>query len=338
MRVFLRTSDRIESLPCLWVASALQKKADLGLLHDPLHGLVVGRFNVFPQVLISLCSDTGFGDVLKDDKAIQLGVLLFLSSLLVLAVFASTVKAITNGQPDGNNHPYVCLVVFDDALGHPAWRTTGILLSPTVVLTAGHGTDGAVAARVWVDEVVQGNPEYPFSGVTSYDGTAFTNPGFAYYTMPGLVGFITHDVGVVVLSEPVPTTRVSTYGELPTACLVDTLRVNTAVDLVGYGVQQLVRGGGQPVWAGLRNRFYAPAQLLSTQFAISDEFIICSANPAQGKGGTAFGDSGGPVLLQGTRTVLATTSFGTNNNCAGIGYYYRVDQQGIIDWINSFMD
>jgi len=110
----------------------------------------------------------------------------------------------------------------------------------------------------------------------------------------------------------------------------------TAVDLVGYGVQERLRGGGTPVWTGLKNRLYAPAQLLSTDFAIADEFIMCTANPARGKGGTAFGDSGGPVLLHDTRTILATTSFGTNYNCAGIGYYYRIDQQDILDWINSF--
>ena len=37
-------------------------------------------------------------------------------------------------------------------------------LSPTVVLTAGHCTDGTSAARAWFDEVVQGNLQYPFSG------------------------------------------------------------------------------------------------------------------------------------------------------------------------------
>ena len=41
-------------------------------------------------------------------------------------------------------------------------------MSPTVFLTAGHCTDGAVAARVWLDESVQDNEEYPFGGVTSY--------------------------------------------------------------------------------------------------------------------------------------------------------------------------
>lgn len=278
---------------------------------------------------------------MKRKSAIQLGLVLLLSALLVVSVFAGTVKAITNGQPDGKVHPYVVLVVFDDSPGNPAWRTTGILLSPTIVLTAGHGTDGAVAARVWVDEVVQGNPEYPYSGATSYDGIPITNPNFAYYVKPGLTGFITHDVGIVVLTEPVPTSVVGEYGSLPAVGLVNTLAVGAGVTFVGYGVQYQVtprnNGGPYEAWRGVKDRFFAPAQLLSNNFALSNEFIKCSSNAAQGKGGTAFGDSGGPVFLGNTKTILALTSFGSNNNCAGIGYYYRIDQTEILNWIDSYL-
>jgi hypothetical protein len=94
---------------------------------------------------------------------------------LLLAV-TGTAVAITNGQPDDGQHPYVGLIVFDVG-GTPTHRCSGALLSPTVVLTAGHCTDGTSAARVWFDEVVQGNLQYPFSGDTSYDGTSYTNPG-----------------------------------------------------------------------------------------------------------------------------------------------------------------
>jgi Trypsin len=263
-------------------------------------------------------------------------VTLLVASVIVVSLFAGTVEAITNGVPDGNDHPYVCLIVFDVA-GTPTWRGSGIVLSPTVVLTAGHCTYGSEKARVWIDEVVQGNPEYPFSGATSYDGIPITNPGYAQAFWPGLNGFITHDVGIVILTEPIPSSALSTYGSLPTAGQTDTLEVGTNVDFVGYGVQENLRGGGQPVWTGLKNRFYAPGQILSKNFAISNEFLRCSANPGQGKGGTAFGDSGGPVLLAGTSKVLAVTSFGTNNNCAGNGYYFRIDQPQILSWINSYL-
>jgi len=157
------------------------------------------------------------------------------------SMFAGTAEAITNGTPDGNNHPYVCLVVFDydddgdaSTSAVPGWRTTGILLTPTVVLTAGHGTDGAEAARIWLDPgpipSYMDNPpgEYPYGGVTSYEGLPYTMPGFGYYlTNNGLPGFITCDVGIVVLSEPVPTSVVSQDGSLPTVGCVDTLRAKT---------------------------------------------------------------------------------------------------------------
>src|SRR3970040_2207482 len=129
-----------------------------------------------------------------------------LAVLLALALVFSpmgTASAITNGQPDGDAHPYVGLVVFDvlDEEGNqvPSHRCSASLLTPTVVLTAGHCTDGTVAARIWFDEVVQGNPEYPFSGATSYDGTPNTYDGFCIGCGDGLPGFALRDVGVVIL-------------------------------------------------------------------------------------------------------------------------------------------
>lgn len=259
--------------------------------------------------------------------------------LVLLAVSAGSVLAITNGSPDGDAHPYVGLLVFDvyvEGVGNvPAWRCSGSLIAPNLVLTAGHCTDGAVAARVWFDEVVQGNPEYPFSGATSFDGTPYTNPDFCIGCGNGLPGFALRDVGVVVLSEPV---TMDEYAALPDAGLVDTLKNKTAVDFVGYGVQEQIHGGGPPVWTGLRNRFYAPSELVSGNFTHSEEFMKLALNPGGGSGGTCFGDSGGPDLLAGTTTVLAVNSYVTNSNCGGVGYSSRVDIPEVLDWINEFMD
>jgi hypothetical protein len=269
-------------------------------------------------------------------------------TVLVLLVGSVGVSAITNGQPDGNAHPYVGLLVFDvyvpDVGNVPAWRCSGALIAPDVVLTAGHCTDGAAAARVWFDEVVEGNPEYPFSGATSYDGIPYTNPDYRSDENPygggnGLPAFSYRDVGVVELTEPVPESVMDDYAELPEAGLVDTLKNKTDVDLVGYGVQEMQHdpGGGPPYWTGLRVRLYAPSKLVSGKFVHSAEFMRLSMNPGGGKGGLCFGDSGGPDLLGGTDTVLAVNSYVTNYNCAGVGYSSRVDIPEILDWIEGYM-
>jgi hypothetical protein len=265
--------------------------------------------------------------------------------LALLLVFAVPTTAVTNGTPDGDDHPYVGLLVFDvfvpDVGVVPAWRCSGSLISPDVVLTAGHCTDGAVDARVWFDEKLQDDdgsflvPDYPFGGGPSTEGTPFTNPGFAIAAGNGLPGFAFRDVGVVVLDEPV---IMSEYAALPAAGLVDTLKNKTDVDFVGYGVTNQVHipGEGAPFWTGLRNRLFAPSALVSGKFVHSAEFMKLALNAGGGSGGTCFGDSGGPDLLAGTATVLAVNSYVTNGNCAGVGYSSRVDIPEVLDWIAGF--
>ncbi len=243
---------------------------------------------------------------------------------------------IISGQPDQGAHPYVGLIVFDDADG-PAWRCTGSLLSPTVVLTAGHCTDGAVSARIWMDEVVQGNAQYPFGGTTSYEGTPNTYPGFCVVCGNfSMLRWLEGDVGIVVLSEPVPTSVVASYVQLPQAGLAGTLPNRSTIRHVGYGDQFRVVGGGPPLTGGLLQRLTTVADLISGKFDNSEQLIRLSSNAAHGKGGTCFGDSGGPNLVSNSHVTIAVTSYGTNGNCTGSDYATRIDLTDILTWIRSF--
>ena len=133
----------------------------------------------------------------------------------------------------------------------------------------------------------------------------------------------------------------SAYGTLPAVGLVDTLGMGATVDQVGYGVQTsaLVPSAGPPYWDWIDfgTRYYAPAELVKSKHVFSDEFIKLTANPAKGKGGTAFGDSGGPNLLGGTDTILGVTSWGTNYPCGGVSCAQRVDTADVLSWIDTFL-
>jgi hypothetical protein len=260
--------------------------------------------------------------------------------LIVLAVLGVALAsfgiayAITNGEPDWEDHPYVGLIVFDVG-GGPAWSCSGALVSPTVFLTAGHCTDGAEAARVWFESEVT-DLSYPFGGGRSVEAAEIhTHPDFCIGCGPGLKGFDSHDVGVVVLTDAV---LFDEYAALPDEGLVDGLAMMTDVDLVGYGVQSQHIGGGPPYWVGELIRYFAASKLVASKNVHSAEFIKLTANPAQGKGGTCFGDSGGPDLLGGTNVVLALNSYVTNYNCKGVTYSNRIDTAYALEFIQGFME
>jgi hypothetical protein len=249
-----------------------------------------------------------------------------LAMVVILSlVLAGSAMAVTNGQPDGDDHPYVGMAL-GAATGGGYWVCSVAAISPEVLVTAAHCFEGP---DVWVtfDEV-------PPSLLSEYhDGTWTPDPEWCPGCGGGLPGFDSHDVAVIVLDEPVTLPR---YAQLPTEDLVDTLSMRTDVDLVGYGIQFDQGGGPRYPEDGAFTRYYAPAQLVASKHVHSDEYIKLTANPAQGKGGTCFGDSGGPDLLGETDTILAVNSYVTNGNCAGVTYSNRIDTYAL-EFINGFL-
>jgi hypothetical protein len=259
-------------------------------------------------------------------------VLIAVFLVVAIALAPATVGlAVTNGQPDNNGHPYVGVAI-QPIPSMPGYVSvcSGTLVSPTVFVTAAHCFDPGAPAFV---SFKSGPPLSLSTDFTS--GTYHRDPDWCLGCAPGLPGFDTHDVAVIVLDQPVTTVG---YASLPAQGVVDTLPMNTNIDLVGYGVQGFVRGGGQPEQVFLFTRYYAPSQLIAANFQQSDEYIKLTANPAKGKGGTCFGDSGGPDLLGGTNTILAVNSYVTNGNCAGVTYSNRIDLPYALQFIESFMN
>jgi hypothetical protein len=269
-----------------------------------------------------------------------------LAAALITAGLVPSASAITDGQLDGEDHPYVGLVVvFDDAEGTvPLWRGSGTLISPKIFLTAGHvvgidGFDGTVpmSARVYFETDVDGMvDDYPLSG--GHAGTPLQHPDWnGLLTLPN-----THDIGVVVLNEPV---EMDQYGELPDIGTLDALatargRQDVTFDVVGYGLQYIRRS---PIKGPIhldddRIRHQGVVSLVNLGNSLSDGYNLMHNGDKgrdNGSGGTNFGDSGGPILLPGTNVVVAITSFGFNYQGTGPGFGFRTDTEVSQEFLND---
>lgn len=252
------------------------------------------------------------------------------SIFAILTIGISPVAAITDGELDGNGHPYVGLMVALDANGTPLWRCSGTLLSSTIFLTAGHCTEAPAArAQIWfasdVDAGIPGNG-YPTHGEVA--GTTHLHPQFD----PN--AFYRYDLGVVVLDSPV---QMSQYGALPKQDVLDSLakrrgQQDVTFTAVGYGLQQI-----NPVFevaAKVRMVAYPHLIQINAPGATGDFSLLLSNNHSTG--GTCFGDSGGPNFIGNSNVVAGVTSFGKNGNCAGTGGVYRVDRSDDLAWLATF--
>ena len=263
-------------------------------------------------------------------------------ALALATLFGAGIHAITNGVPDGDDHPYVAFLLFyaPDAEGNivPQWTCSGSLISERVVLTAGHCTEigpglgNAAKVEVWFDSDVLG-AGFPGGGIES--ANLHTHPDFSWRQYASL-RWDTIDVGVVVLDQAVTDRR---FAVLPSIGLAETLAMKTDVELVGYGAQYKAHVSGPPFgrWETNWMRYRAASQVVASDNVNADRWLKLTANPAQGKGGVCFGDSGGPALLAGTDLVVGTTSFANNLNCAGVVYSNRVDRDVVLDWVRSFV-
>jgi hypothetical protein len=270
---------------------------------------------------------------------------LFTAALIGLSAAGTLpAAAITGGTADGEEHPNVALILYYAEDGR--YRCSATLVAPTVLLTAAHCTDGAlgstavtfdtdpaVAAPLPIDAAADPAAGYTPDEITAVDGwvsgTAYTHPDYSDFTDLDTW----NDLGVIVLDEPVVGIEPA---EIAAAGTLDGLKFNkTIFDVVGYGteVRQAEAGPQKPTpqsYPLIRRQTTSPGQKLDPQvFQLQG-----NPNDTRGGGGTCFGDSGGPVFLDGD--IVGVTSYGLTSNCRYIGGYQRVDIAASLDWLAEF--
>jgi Trypsin len=284
-------------------------------------------------------------------------VVLVLATMALAILLASGVaQAIINGEPDRgpNAHPYVgALVSVPDSgefKGQHVPVCSGTLISPNVFLTTGHCTDLLIKEEL--PSYVSFDPTYKPGASEVIKAIPYTHPRFCLpedkgdCAPPGrpevvgtLIRDIRYDVGVVVLKQPV---RMATYGALPEAGLVDTLKEGRRLTTVGYGTRGFDLIGKpplQPQPRPLDKRYSATVRLLDTRNpAVGDMFVrTTGVSLIRGKGESpCSGDSGGPLFLSDQQTIVGVTSWGTRRVCRGPVHYQRVDLPRVLKWVRSF--
>jgi Trypsin len=265
------------------------------------------------------------------------------STLVALAVAAAAATlvatapalAITGGGPD-TVHRNVGLVRFTIPDGR--FRCSGTLISPTVVLTAGHCAQDATNVYVSFDDALQPDPLQP--GISAAEraareahyitGTAHADPGWT-----GKLSISKqHDQGVVVLSAPASTKWPGiTPAPLPPVGFLDRNQgelKNETFTLVGYGVDI----GDKKSQIVVQERRFTTSFLKNVQ----DEVVVFQINDNDSKagGGSCFGDSGGAVFLDGF--VLGDASYVNSLSCNATGSYQRDDTPYSRAFLNSFLN
>ena len=276
-------------------------------------------------------------------------VLVLASMALAILLAGGVAQAIINGEPDRGPkaHPYVGAYVAK-VDGELLPLCSGTLISPKVFLTAGHCTEFDVERNLPV--YVSFDPTYKPGASQLMKGTPYLHPKYCIPdpedkvdcspqvpTEALLAREWRYDVGVVVLKEPV---RMATYGALPDAGLVDTLKQGQRLTTVGYGATRYKIGGGprpQPVYPD--DRYRATVRLLNTRDPDVGDMLVKTTGVSfiKGKGeAPCSGDSGGPLFLPDQQTIVGVTSFHRAPVCRGPEYYQRVDLPRVLKWVRSF--
>src|SRR6476469_4085096 len=230
-------------------------------------------------------------------------------------------QLISNGQPTGSAYGGVGVVLIDQGGdGSVDFLCSGSLISPTVLLTAGHCIlgPGTVYYISFAQDVI---PLPPVSALIP-SATAFASSD--------------DDIGVIILPAG-STTGIPVY-DLPTLGLLGELNAQGGLArdravLVGYGVSRLQ---GMETYGLDGVRKVATAKILS----LVQRFVgIAGAQGESSHGSICFGDSGGPMFLANgdPNTIVGVNDAVRHFGCQGYAVEVRVDTPSALAFLAQYV-
>jgi secreted trypsin-like serine protease len=266
---------------------------------------------------------------------------------LACLALAAPAAAITNGGPDGEGHPNVAAIIValpPEFGGGNIEFCTGSLLTPTLLLTAGHCTDGFDQFGIPDEDIsvtfdsdtrlstAENAPAHSIA-VTGHE----THPAFRY----GGLSTAYNDVGLLHLATPVTDRAPVTLP--PANWLAITAARNGLKDkqflTVGYGLtgtnhRSLLNPNNIPTFDDLRRVSWAPFSTLTPY-----QLGLQTNTSATGGGGACSGDSGGPTFPNwaGAPTWQVAVTTSGDPVCRSLSRRQRLDTPIVLDWLHTVM-